>query len=254
MYAVVTGASSGLGAEFARNLASRHYDLCLAARRESKLGQLKAQLERDHGIRVDTFSVDLSTEQGMRALHEFTSDKDVDILVNDAGIFVTGMPDRIDLAGEMAMLDINVKAMHYLTRLFLRDMIARDKGRILNVASVAGWLFIPTWAAYSAGKAYMVHLTAALAHELRLMKSRARVAVVTPGYLNTEIAGPHLRMVEQNRSIPKYIDSVVTKFLKGNDVIVLGRDRLLALSSRLAPRNLVMQIALRSVTKTFIPR
>lgn len=140
MYAVITGASSGFGIEFARQFAKRGCDLCIVARRETNLESLKKELTDDFKIHVDVFNADLSLEPECQRLHEFTKGKQVNVLVNNAGIAIGGMPDDIYLGKEIEMLNVNVRAVHLLTRHFLTDMIARNNGRILNISSLSGWL------------------------------------------------------------------------------------------------------------------
>jgi hypothetical protein len=254
MYAVVTGASGGFGEEFARALASRGWDLCLASRRESRLLELKAELEKRHGVHVDVLPVDLADPDGPRRLHAFTSARGVGVLVNNAGTCHLGLPGGIGGAEEIAMLDLNVRALHLLTRLYLDDMVSAGSGRILTVSSLSAWMPVPMMSAYAAGKAYALRLSLGLDRELRLLGSPVRVSVVTPGYFNTGIAGTDYEMAEQGRPVPAFVDTVVRRFLSGKTVIIVGRDRVLAFLLRIVPRPVADRLVYASVRKTFSPR
>jgi hypothetical protein len=254
MYAVITGASSGFGVEFARQFAKRKYDLCIAARRKDRLAALKKELESRYGIKVDIVQADLSTEKGLNKLYTFTKKKKVDILINNSGIATNGMPDKVDFEREIQMLNINVKAMHYLMRVYLKDMLAQNSGRILNVSSLSAWRPIPGLAAYAAGKAYILHLSEGVSAELRYMKTNVTLSVVTPGFFNTEIAGKDAQMTEQGRSIPDFIEKVVEQFLQGKEIILLGQDRKIMFMDRLLPRTVVKQLLFKAVRKSIVKK
>jgi uncharacterized protein len=249
MYAVITGASSGFGTEFARQFAKRGYDLCIAARRENKLIELKTELVKAYGITVDVFAVDLSDSSGPKKLHDFTAAKKPDVLINNSGIATNGMPGHTDLEEEMRMLDVNVRAMHILMRLFLDDMLKRDSGRILNVSSLSGWLPVPGLAAYSAGKSYILNLSEAVNYELTTMDTKVRVSVVTPGFLNTGIAGDSMTMKDTGRSVPSFVARVTEKFLAGKSVIVLGEDKKVSVVRRLFSRKVAEGLLMKSVSQ-----
>lgn len=249
MYAVITGASSGFGAEFARALAARGYDLCLAARREDRLRGLKAELEAGFGVKVDILAVDLADEAGPGALHAFTSGRGVDVLINNAGIFTMGMPGETGLAEELRAIDLNVRALHALTRLYLEDMRSRDSGRILNVASMAAWVPVPTMSAYAAGKAYVRNYSEGLDFELRRTGSRVRVSFLTPGYFNTEISGQRYSLRAQRRPVAPFADRAIRRFLAGARVISVGRDWWIARLLSLLPRSLAIRLVYASARR-----
>lgn len=239
MYAVITGASSGFGKEFARQFAKLNFDLCIIARRFQKLLDLKLELEKEYNVSIDVLSADLSLEEDMIKAYNFTKNKDVDILINNAGILAIGMPLEISLRKEMKMLDIDVKTVHYMTRLFLPDMIKKNSGKILNVSSLSGWLPVPSMSAYAAGKAYVLHFSEGINFELKRMRSNVRVVAVTPDYFNTSIASSNgIRMKSQGRSVSEFIEKVVGKFLNGKEVILIGQDYKIIFLIRLFPRNL----------------
>lgn len=239
MYCVVTGASSGFGTEFAYRFAERRYDLCLASRNIARLREIGADIESRFGVHVDVVRTDLTELKDMENLYRFTKGKDVDILVNNAGVLTGGLPDETDRETEAAMIDTNVKAVHYMTRLYLDDMLKKDSGKILNIASLSAWAPTPLIGAYGACKSFILSFSESLNYELGKMKSRVQVSVATPGFFNTGITGKAFRMIEQKRSLRRYTARVVRLFLGGKSVINLGLDKATALLVRLLPRFLV---------------
>ncbi len=182
MKALVTGASSGIGREIARQLSAMGIDVILVARRMTRLQHLKEEL----GGNVRIISMDLGDETSCRMLYERLKDEEIDILVNNAGFGLCGAFAQTDLDRELEMINVNVKAVHILTKLFLQDFIARDYGYILNVASIAGYLPGPLMAAYYAGKAYVLRLSEAIYGELKHAKSNVHITALCPGPVRTE--------------------------------------------------------------------
>ncbi len=182
--ALVTGASAGLGAEFARQLASAGTDLILVARRQDRLAALAAELVRSHGVTVEVVPADLMREEDLKRVERhIAAAATLDLLVNNAGFGGRG-PFRKSAAGEpRAMIDIHVIAPVRLTRAALDGMIARGRGRIINVASVAA--FSPfSGAIYSAAKAFLVGFSRNLRYELK--GTGVRVQALCPGMTHTE--------------------------------------------------------------------
>ncbi len=182
MKALITGASSGIGKEIARYLASLGYDLLLVARNTDKLNELRSELT-DVNVRVIT--LDLSREQDSFDLYEHTKDEKIDFLVNNAGFGVYGKFTDVPLEKELELIHTNVCAVHILTKLYLRDMVKRNSGHILNVGSAAGFLAGPTFSSYYASKNYVVRLTEAIHEELRRDKINVGVSVLCPGPVQT---------------------------------------------------------------------
>ncbi len=182
-YAVITGASSGLGYEFAKQLADKGYKLILTARREERLKELAEELP----VECEIIPADLSkTEECMR-LFEAIKEKKIDIFINNAGFGDCNLFLKGDLGKELDMIDLNVKAMHTLFKLMLKKMQEDNHGYILNVASSAGLLPAgPYMATYYATKAYVTSLTQAVAQELKEMGSAIYVGALCPGPVNTE--------------------------------------------------------------------
>lgn len=182
-YAVVTGASAGLGMEFARQLAKKGYRLILTARREDRLKELAEQLP----VECEIVPADLSDTEECLRFFDAIKEKAIEVFINNAGFgdcneFVAG-----DLTKELAMVDVNVKAMHTLMKLMLQKMSREKQGYIMNVASSAGLLPAgPYMATYYATKAYMTSLTQAVAQELKETGNPVYVGALCPGPVNTE--------------------------------------------------------------------
>ena len=193
MTALVTGASSGIGRDIARELSRRGYDLILAARSRDRLEELAAELP----TRCRVIPVDLADEKSCRQLHTQLKDEPVDILINNAGLGVFGPFAQSSLDMELRMIDTNIRAMHILTKLFLRDFLRRDRGYILNVSSSAAFLPGPLLASYYASKAYVLRLTEAVHEEIRRKGSCVYIGALCPGPVKTEfdrVAGVHFSM------------------------------------------------------------
>ena len=139
MYAVITGASSGIGEQFAKRLAKEGYDLILVARRRERLAALADELRAAHkGLECDIFTADLMQLDECQRLSDYIEEKDVEIFINNAGYGDCGLFEETDIAKEIGMIDVNVRAVHFLTKKLLRQMRVKDRGFILNVASSAG--------------------------------------------------------------------------------------------------------------------
>lgn len=180
MRALITGASSGIGRDMSRYLSELGYDLVIVARRKELLEELKSELKTD--IRIEC--VDISNKENCEAL--FERNKDVDILINNAGFGKFGIFDEVLLDDEINMINTNIISIQVLTKLYLQEMKKKNKGHILNVASVAGLLpGGPLMATYYATKSYVVSLTRAIRKELEIEKSNVKVSVLCPGPVKT---------------------------------------------------------------------
>lgn len=182
MKALITGASSGIGRDMAAVLSEQGFDLILAARRLERLEQVKKELKTN----VKIISADLSDAAECIRLYEQVKDEQIDILINNAGLGVFGAFDETDLQKELRMIDTNVRALHILTKLFLRDFKARNSGYILNVASAAAFQPGPLLSSYYATKAYVLRLTQAIYEELRRADSKVHICALCPGPVRTE--------------------------------------------------------------------
>ncbi len=171
-----------MGRDMARILDEKGYDLILVARRLDKLEELKQELKN----KVTLISMDLSIMENCYQLYEQVKDKNIDIVINNAGFGLLGEFVSSDLNRELNMIDLNIKALHILTKLFLQDFVNKDRGYLLNIASSAAFQPGPLMATYYATKAYVLHLTEAIYEELRHKKSHVYVGCLCPGPVNTE--------------------------------------------------------------------
>lgn len=166
--ALVTGASSGIGTEFARYHASKGGDVVLVARSENKLNELKAELENTHGIQATVITADLAQPDSAEKIFAATeaAGLQIDILINNAGFGGHGKFHQRDLAKDQAMMQVNMASLVNLTHLYMQGMVSRSNGKILHVASTAAFIPGPLQAVYYATKAFVVSFSQAIAQEL----------------------------------------------------------------------------------------
>ncbi len=186
MYALVTGASAGIGMEIARYLGKLGYDLILTARSEEKLRHVRAGiLKRYPGRTILVIPADLSQREECFRLYQEVCEQagreNIEFVVNNAGRGVYGLFLETDLEQELNLIDLNVTAVHILSKLFLRDLVENGHGVLLNVGSCAGFMAGPTFSSYYASKSYVVRLTEAIHEELRRAKSPVKVSCLCPG-------------------------------------------------------------------------
>ncbi len=182
MKVLITGASSGIGRDMAKYLSSMGHDLILVARRKNLMDKLKEELIGN----IEVIECDLSIIENVYKLYETVKDKNIDVLINNAGFGLFGDFSETDLDTELKMIDVNIKAPHILTKLFLKDFIKKDNGYILNVCSSAGFMAGPRLNTYYATKNYLTKLTMAINEELRQSKSNVYVGCLCPGPTSTE--------------------------------------------------------------------
>lgn len=181
MKALVTGASSGIGENISYELSKRGYDIILVARDKDNLERVAKKIKTNTKIIV----CDLSDEKKVRDLYKEVKKENIDVLVNNAGFGLFGVFSETDLDREIEMIDVNIKAVHILTKLLLKDFVKRDSGYILNVASSAGFMAGPKLNTYYATKNYVVSLTEAIYEELRQDKSNVHISALCPGPVDT---------------------------------------------------------------------
>ncbi|MFO1435669.1 MAG: SDR family oxidoreductase [Gammaproteobacteria bacterium] len=248
--ALVTGASSGIGAEIARELAARGVDLILSARRIDRLQQLATELKTRHKVGAEVLAADLSTVDGVQALWKTVQDRGrpVGVLVNNAGLGLYGAYARSDIDMLLKMLSVDIVALSLLTRLALPTMLQRRSGRILNVASLAAFQPAgPGMSAYYAAKNYVLALTRGLAVELK--GSGVTATALCPGPTPTEFgevsdaADTGLFKVLPQTSAAMVARKGVEGMLAGKVSVVPGLfNRLLAIGGELPPRAIAVMI------------
>lgn len=238
MKALITGASSGIGRDIARNLSQKGYELILVARDEEKLIQVKKEIQ----TKTEIECMDISKVENCQQLYE--KYKDVDILVNNAGFGDCGKFTETNIEKELQMINTNIVAYHVLTKLYLQEMKKKDRGKILNVASIAGFMPGPLMATYYATKSYVVRLSEAIREELRKEKSKIQISILCPGPVNTnfnKVADVEFALKGlSSEYVAKY---AVNKLLKGKFYIVPSlKIKLAKIGSKIAPTNLVAKI------------
>lgn len=251
MAALVTGASAGLGEEFARSLAAEGRDLILTARRAERLEALAAELREKFGVRVDVFPADLGAAEGPDRLIAAVGEAGlvVDTLINNAGFGARGGVAELSAERQLGQIDLNCRALVALTHAVLPGMIARGQGAILNVASLAGFLPGPWMAVYYATKAFVLSFSEALHEEVR--GKGVRVSALCPGPTATEfaeVAGTVDSALFRNASAD--VASVVRdglRALAANQAVKVSgaRNALMAQATRIGPRALLRRVSAR---------
>ena len=219
MKALITGASSGIGEQIAYSLSKRGYDLILVATDMKKLSKVADKCETETKL----ISCDLRYENYVYDLYEQVKDDEIDIIVNNAGFGLFGTFDETDLDRELEMINVNIKAVHILTKLFLKDFIEKDAGYILNVASSAGFMAGPKLNTYYATKNYVLKLTEALYEELRVKKSNVHVSALCPGPVTTNFNKVADGTFNVKGLSSEYVgEYAVKKMLKNKLIIIPG--------------------------------
>lgn len=217
MKALITGASSGIGKNIAYVLANKGIDLILVARNKDELLKIKANVK----VNVEVIELDLLKEKNVFKLYEMCKDGNIDILINNAGFGLFGLFTETDLARELEMIDLNIKAYHILTKLFLKDFVEKDNGYILNVASSAGFMAGPRLSTYYATKNYVLKLTMAINEELRQSGSNVVVSALCPGPVNTNFNKVAHGEFSIKEASPKYVAKyAINKLFKKKMIII----------------------------------
>lgn len=233
--ALITGASSGIGRDMARVLANKGYNLVLVARNEEQLKELAEELKEKNQIQVESIAMDLSIEENCRELHQKV--QNVDILINNAGFGDCGNFTKTSLDKEISMINTNITAYHVLMKLYLMDMKEKDSGKILNVASIAGFMPGPLMATYYATKTYIVRISESIREELKKEKSNVQISLLCPGPVETnfnKVANVKFYMREANSmTVAQY---AIKKLEQGKFYIVPGIDvKLAKIGAKLLP-------------------
>lgn len=245
MKALVTGASSGIGKDIARELYVRGCDLILVARRKNLLEELKHDLDKlNLKNSIEIISIDLSSTFNCIKLYEKLKNKDIDIVINNAGFGLAGEFLETNLDRELDMIDLNVKSVHTLTKCFLQDFYEKNSGYILNVASSAAFQPGPLMATYYSTKSYVYYLTMGIYEELRRMRSRVYIGCLCPGPVNTEFN----KVAKVEFSISGLSSEYVAKYaikqmFKRKTIIIPGiKMKISAFLSKLSSRKFVLRV------------
>ena len=249
--ALITGASSGLGEQFAYALAQRRYDLVLTARRGDRLAAVAGKARKLGAGMVEVIEADLARRDAPGKIFAQTEALrlHIDYLVNNAGFGTSGRFDRLPLERELEEIDLNINAVVAMTRLFLPAMVARNSGTIINVASTAAFQALPFMATYAASKAFVLNFTGAIAGELA--GTGVKVSALCPGPVRTEFQAV---AKNQHGRLPGFayleaetvVAQGITAAENGHAVHIAGVINFLtAQSNRLMPRALINFVARR---------
>ncbi len=249
--ALITGASVGIGLELAKQFARGGFDLVLVARREDKLRELAALLEKH--VAVTVLPADLSENGAARRIFERLEGRAIDVLANNAGFGDYGPFSESDEAKMLEMLQINVVALTHLTRLFLPMMLERKRGKILNVASTAAFLPGPLMSVYYASKAYVLSFSEALAHELK--GSGVCVTALCPGPTTSDFQAR--AAMEGSKVMESAMMDAKTVAVRGYRALMRGQtvcvpgllNQILVLAPRVLTRKKVAEVVARAQGK-----
>jgi short-subunit dehydrogenase len=246
---LVTGASSGLGADFARILAEHGCNVVLVARRGDRLEQLQQQIGTLRPVKTHVIAMDLSATGASQALYQRVSDLGltVDVLINNAGFGIHGNFVDIPWEREHEMLELDIVTLVHLTKLFLKDMVARNLGYVMLVSSIGAYQPSPTYATYSAAKSFVLYFGEALSYELR--HTKVKVSVLSPGVTATEflqVAGQKPTLYQRLQMMPseRVARIGIEAMLKGTPSKVPGFSNALPVQLlRVTPRRMAAAIA-----------
>jgi short-subunit dehydrogenase len=251
--AVITGASAGIGAMFARKLAARHYDLLLIARREDRLKSLAAELSETYHVHASAMTADLADPAELERVAEHVESlPDLGLMVNNAGFGLHGIFWESDIEGQAAMHRLHVIATMRLTHAALRNMVPRGRGGVINVASVAGFMAAPGSVSYNSTKAWMINFTEGIAMELAGKQSQVRAQALCPGFTLSEfhdVVGMDRSGVPQSlwMSADFVVEESLKAFDRGQVIVVPGwRYKLITGALQVMPRSLARKFTARS--------
>lgn len=241
MYALITGASSGIGKEIAKLLAQKGYHLILVARRIDRLDKLGKQLSHRYHIKTISKQYDLSIPSNCALLHKDCIDYPITVVINAAGFGKVGRFQDIPLEEELSMINTNLTSLTILTKLFINSM---EKGRILNISSIAGFQPGPMLATYSATKSYVTNLSLAINYELKRHHKNIHISTLCPGPVSTEfdqVAGTNfsLKSISAKRCAQLAIDGL----FKNKDLIIPSFTmKVMHVCSKLVPNALILPV------------
>ncbi|HWX21226.1 MAG TPA: SDR family oxidoreductase [Candidatus Binatia bacterium] len=246
-WALITGATAGIGYELAKLFAADHFNLVLVARNEKRLNELAAELKHKHSIEIEVLPKDLAVPEAAREISEALRDTPISVLVNNAGFGSYGPFAETDLALQVGMVQVNVVALMQLTHLFLKPMLNRHNGRILNVASTAAFQPGPTMNVYYATKAFVYSFSYALSDELA--GTGITVTTLCPGLTRTEFQAR--ARLKPSGSWPAMEARTVAEigyrgFMKGKRVVIPGlANQIASFFARRVPQRLTSAMVRR---------
>lgn len=240
MNALITGASSGIGREMAIKLSELGYDLILVARRKNNLEKLKKELK----TKVKIINIDISSTFNCMKLYNKIKEDNIDILINNAGFGLFGNFEETNLDKELDMIDTNIKAVHILTKLFLKDFKKKNSGYILNVSSSASFSAGPLMATYYASKNYVTRLTEAIYEELKRENSNVYIGALCPGPVDTEFNKiANVKFSLNSLSAKKVSEYAIKKMFEKKLIIIPGfKIKAACFIEKFIPRKLLLKV------------
>lgn len=241
MKALITGASSGIGREIALYLSDLGYDIVIVARDEKGL----LDIQREAKTKVEVVAMDLTDRENVWKLHEMYKNEPIEVLVNNAGFGVCGYVTETDLEKDLELIDLNVSALHILTKLFLADMKKRNLGYILNVSSIAGFMPGPLMAEYYASKNFVLSYTRAIYTELKKEGSEVHISALCPGPTKTNFNKVANVQFKVKPYTAEYVAEYgINKMFEEKVVIVPGlKMKFVHLAAKLLPSKFISRIA-----------
>lgn len=240
MKALITGGSSGIGRDMAYYLSNKGIDLILVGRNIDALNSVKDKCKTN----VEVIDADLSIQDNVYKLYEITKDKDIDILINNAGFGLFGNFIDTDLSRELNMINLNIIAVHILTKLFLQDFVNKNKGYIMNVASSAGFMAGPKLSTYYSTKNYVLKESLAIYEELRHMNSNVKISVLCPGPVETNFNNVAGGSFNTKSASSGYVARYAIDNMFKNKLIIIPtfKIKLAVFMTRLVPIKLLLRI------------
>lgn len=242
---LITGASDGIGKDMAIILSNKGYYIIVVARNRYKMEQVFKNIKN-----CTIIDMDLSIIENCYKLYNETKDKNIDILINNAGYGVFGEFLNINLNDELNMIDLNIKSLHILTKLFLKDMVKKDSGYILNVGSIGSFFASPLLSSYYGSKAYVLNLSLAIKEELKKQKSNVYIGIFCPATINTNF---HKKAgVKGNvKGLSSYKASLyaINKMFKKKTIIIPSYAKILPFFIAIIPRILITKLAYKMQIK-----
>ncbi len=239
MKALITGASSGIGKYLAFYLSNLGYDIYVVSRNIDEL----EEIYKDSKTKVVCFELDLTKEKNLYQLYNQLKKEKIDLLINNAGFGDCGKFIETSLEKEIEMIDLNIKAYHILTKLFLRDFTKRNYGRILNVASMAGFMPGPYMATYYATKSYIVNLSLAISKELEQQNSNVKISIFCPGPVQTNFNKvANVRFKVKSLSEEEAAKCAIDGMFQNKKVIIPNNMKVNYILTKLAPMGMILEV------------
>lgn len=238
MKALITGESQGIGKEMALILAKKGYHIIVVARNKEEMEQNFRHIKEKTII-----GLDLSLEENCFLLYEKLKNEDIYILINNAGYGVFGKFENTDLKKELKMIDLNIKCLHILMKLFLNDFLKKDRGYILNIASIGSFFPSPLLSSYYGTKAYVLNLTLGVLEEIKKDKANVYIGAFCPATINTnfhKIAGAKGNLKGLN--MKKASEYAIKKMFQGKNIIIPSYAKALPIFIALLPKRLIAKL------------